>query len=139
MILVLVTGQVVAQGFQQLDVEILPQDEPALAPLPDNCLKVRAHKGGAARINSIISSVSPGGGTDAMAWARMAQQYYGHSSLSPIDSNLACQNSYVLVIGDGEWGNHSMLQRVLSRMLNNQKKNQNIYCSLWRGTSLQEV
>ena len=35
-----------------------------------NCLKVRVHKQGASRINQIISSVSPGGGTDAMMWAR---------------------------------------------------------------------
>jgi len=86
-----------------------------------NCLKVRVHKQGAARINTIISSVSPGGGTDAMAWARMAQQYYSHSSLSPIDLNLACQNSYVLVIGDGQWGNHNAAKGVVT-MLNNNRK-----------------
>ena len=83
-----------------------------------NCLKVRVHKGGAARINSIISSVNPGGGTDAMAWARMAQQYYGHSSLSPIDTNLSCQNSYVLVIGDGSWYNHSSAKSAVTNLKN---------------------
>lgn len=86
-----------------------------------NCLKVRAHKGGAARINTIISSVNPGGGTDAMSWARIAQQYYGHSSLSPIDANLSCQNSYVLVIGDGDWYNHSSAKTAVTN-LKNQKK-----------------
>lgn len=86
-----------------------------------NCLKVRAHKGGAARINTIISSVNPGGGTDAMSWARIAEQYYGHSSLSPIDANLSCQNSYVLVIGDGDWYNHSSAKTAVTN-LKNQKK-----------------
>ena len=86
-----------------------------------NCLKVRAHKGGAARINTIISSVNPGGGTDAMSWAGIAQQYYGHSSLSPIDANLSCQNSYVLVIGDGDWYNHSSAKTAVTN-LKNQKK-----------------
>ena len=86
-----------------------------------NCLKVRAHKGGAARINTIISSVNPGGGTDAMSWATIAQQYYGHSSLSPIDANLSCQNSYVLVIGDGDWYNHSSAKTAVTN-LKNQKK-----------------
>ena len=41
-----------------------------------NCLKVRIHKGGAARISQIINGVQPGGGTDAMAFMRIAQQYY---------------------------------------------------------------
>ena len=86
-----------------------------------NCLKVRAHKGGAARINTIISSVNPGGGTDAMSWATIAQQYYGHSSLSPIYANLSCQNSYVLVIGDGDWYNHSSAKTAVTN-LKNQKK-----------------
>ena len=72
-----------------------------------NCLTVRAHKQGASRINQTISSVSPGGGTDAYAWAKIAQDYYLHSKYSPIDKNLSCQNSYILVIGDGQWGNHS--------------------------------
>ena len=83
-----------------------------------NCLKVRAHKGGAARINTIISSVNPGGGTDAMAWAKMAQEYYTHSSLSPIDANLSCQNSYVLVIGDGSWYNHSRAKTAVTNLKN---------------------
>jgi len=83
-----------------------------------NCLKVRVHKAGAARINTIISSVSPGGGTDAMAWARIGQQYYNHSSLSPIDSNLSCQNSYLLVIGDGSWYNHSSARNVVTNLKN---------------------
>jgi type IV pilus assembly protein PilY1 len=71
------------------------------------CITVRAHKAGAARINSTVSSVSPGGGTNAADWAKQAKEYYLHSSLSPIDKNLTCQNSYVLVIGDGSWGGHS--------------------------------
>ena len=39
-------------------------------------------------------------------WAKQAKEYYLHSSLSPIDKNLNCQNSYVLVIGDGSWSGH---------------------------------
>ena len=81
------------------------------------CIKVRAHKGGAARINSIVSSVSPGGGTNARDWAIQAQQYYLHSSLSPIDKNLTCQNSYVLVIGDGYWGSHSSAKTIVKKLL----------------------
>jgi len=86
-----------------------------------NCLKVRAHKQGASRINQIISSVNPGGGTDAMAWARIGEQYYLHGSLSPIDKNLSCQNSYLLVIGDGSWYNHNRAKSVVQKLLNKHK------------------
>ena len=71
-----------------------------------NCLKVQVHKDGAARINQIISSISASGGTDADAFMKIAQQYYNHS-ISPIDSKSPCQKSYVIVIGDGDWYNHS--------------------------------
>ena len=86
-----------------------------------NCLTVRAHKQGASRINQTISSVSPGGGTDAYAWAKIAQDYYLHSKYSPIDKNLSCQNSYVLVIGDGQWCNHARAKNVVTSLLNNHK------------------
>ena len=66
-----------------------------------NCLKVKVDRNGAARINSYIKSVRPGGGTDANTWAKIAEQYYNHNSDSPIDKNSPCQGSYVIVIGDG--------------------------------------
>ena len=74
------------------------------------CLKVRVHKQGAARINQIIGSLNPGGGTNADDWARIAEDYYLSGRFSPIDKNLSCQNSYILVIGDGDWYNHSRAQ-----------------------------
>ena len=85
------------------------------------CIKVRAHKQGASRINQIISSVNPGGGTNADNWAKQAEEYYLHSTLSPIDKNLSCQNSYVLVIGDGAWYNHNGAARRVSKLLNQHK------------------
>ncbi len=71
-----------------------------------NCLKVQVHKDGAARINQIISSVAAVGGTDADAFMKIGQQYY-NSSISPIDTKSPCQKSYIIVIGDGDWYNHS--------------------------------
>ena len=41
-----------------------------------------------------------------------------HSTLSPIDKNLTCQNSYVLVIGDGDWAYHNQAARRVSKLLN---------------------
>ena len=68
-------------------------------------MKVRVHNNGAAQINKIISSVNARGGTDAYTFMKIAQDYYLHGSLSPIDKS-PCQKSYVLVIGDGDWYNH---------------------------------
>lgn len=87
----------------------------------NGCLKVRVHKQGASRINQIISSVQPGGGTYASDWAKMAQDYYLHSKYSPIDKNLTCQNSYVLVIGDGDWQYHSSAKTKTKQLLNKHK------------------
>ena len=38
------------------------------------CLKVRVHKQGASRINQIIGTLNPGGGTNADDWASIAQE-----------------------------------------------------------------
>ena len=50
----------------------------------------------------------------------MAKEYYSHNT-GPIDNNSPCQNSYVLVIGDGQWYNHSRAKSAVTSMLNNQK------------------
>ena len=81
-----------------------------------NCLKVRVHKDGAARINQIISSVSAVGGTDADAFMRIAQQYYNHGTYTPVDKNSPCQKSYVIVIGDGDWYNHNRAESKASSL-----------------------
>ena len=85
------------------------------------CLKVRVHKQGASRINQIIGSLNPGGGTNADDWARIAQEYYLSGQFSPIDKNLSCQNSYILVIGDGDWYNHSRAQSRVTTLLSKHK------------------
>ena len=71
-----------------------------------NCLMVRVHKDGAARINQTISGVNARGGTDAYAFMKIANDYYTHSTDSPVDTKSPCQKSYVIVIGDGDWYNH---------------------------------
>ena len=86
-----------------------------------NCLKVPIYKGGAKDIENMINGVNPGGGTDAMAFMNIAQQYYKHGSLSPVDKNSPCQNSYVLVIGDGDWYNHGAAVRAARSLRQNQK------------------
>ena len=86
-----------------------------------NCIKVRAHKDGAAQINKIISSVSASGGTDARTFMKQAKEYYNHGSLSPIDSKSPCQKSYVIVIGDGDWYGHSQAETMAKNLFKNKK------------------
>ncbi|MDA9723891.1 PilC/PilY family type IV pilus protein [Candidatus Pelagibacter sp.] len=86
-----------------------------------NCLKIKVDRNGASRINSYIKSVRPGGGTDALTWAKIAEQYYNHSSDSPIDKNSPCQGSYVIVIGDGDMGNTSSAETKVKNLLNQKK------------------
>ena len=84
-----------------------------------NCLKVPVYKGGAAQIAKMIKTVNPGGGTDAMAFMRIASQYYLNSTYTPIDKNSKCQKSYILVIGDGDWYNQNSAVSTARNLYNN--------------------
>ena len=56
----------------------------------------------------MIHTVNPGGGTDPATFMKIASQYYLNGTYSPIDKSSPCQNSYILVIGDGDWwSNHT--------------------------------
>ena len=69
-----------------------------------NCLKVRAHKGGAAKINTVAPTISANGAsTFSKSFADLGEDYFLHGSLSPVDTNLTCQNSHIIVIGDGDF------------------------------------
>ncbi len=69
-----------------------------------NCLKVQVHRQGSTQIDDIISDINPDGwSTVAASFSQMATDYYNHSTLSPIDDELDCQDSYVIIIGDGDF------------------------------------
>ncbi len=72
----------------------------------DNCLKVRVNKEGAPRVAKEVVKVTPGGGTDAKVFTDIALQYFKHAD-SPRDPSYSCQVNYIIVIGDGVWGNHA--------------------------------
>ena len=86
-----------------------------------NCLKVKVDRNGASRINTYIKNVRPGGGTDALTWAKIAEQYYQHPTDSPIDKNSPCQGSYVIVIGDGDMNNTSSAETKVRNLLSKKK------------------
>ena len=75
-------------------------------PCNDNaCLKVRIDKNGAARTATEVVKVTPGGGTDAKQFTKIALDYFKHKD-SPRDPNASCQVNYIIVVGDGVWSNH---------------------------------
>ena len=84
----------------------------------NNCLKVKIDKFGAARTAKVITSVNPGGGTDAKIFTKIALDYFSHNTDSPRDANLKCQVNYIIVIGDGDWGNHSAALKNIKTLKN---------------------
>ena len=88
----------------------------------NNCLKVRVDTNGASEINKLMKDgVSPRGGTDALIWGKMADDYYRHPTDSPIDINSPCESSYVVVIGDGDMSNVSETETIVKNLLNQKK------------------
>jgi len=67
------------------------------------CIEVQVNRDGAAKINTRVSSAQPMYGTNANFFATLAEEYYNHPTLSPIDPNSDCQGNYIIVIGDGEF------------------------------------
>ena len=87
-----------------------------------NCFKVRVDTNGASEINKLMKDgIIPRGGTDALIWGKMADEYYRHSTDSPIDTNSPCQSSYVVVIGDGAMSNVSKTKTIVENLLNQKK------------------
>ena len=73
-------------------------------PIPDldkNSLKVQVHRQGAARINTVAPTINANGGsTVSKSFADLAKDYYLGAE-SPVDPDLDCQNTHIVVIGDG--------------------------------------
>ena len=86
-----------------------------------NCIKVRVDRNGASKTFTEVSRVRPGGGTDANIWATQADEYFRHSSESPIDKASPCQGSYVIVIGDGSMSNIATAKTKVTNLLNQKK------------------
>ncbi len=86
-----------------------------------NCIKVKVDRNGAAKTFTEVKRVRPGGGTDALIWATQADEYFRHSSDSPIDAASPCQGSYVIVIGDGSMSNIASAKTKVKNLLNQKK------------------
>ena len=87
-------------------------------PCPQmNCLKVRVHREGADKISTVAPTITANGAsTFSKSFADLAEDYYLSTllddngvAISPIDSNLDCQDSYIVVIGDGAFSDANNL------------------------------
>jgi len=67
------------------------------------CIEVKADRNGAGKINTRVRQAQPMLGTNANFFATLAEDYYNHPTLSPIDPNSDCQGNPIIVIGDGEF------------------------------------
>ena len=58
--------------------------------------------------------------THAHAFSRIADAYFNHGTDSPKDNSIPCQVNYVIVIGDGGWGQgHTEAKNTMRRLANN--------------------
>jgi len=85
------------------------------------CIEVQVNRDGAAKINTRVRSAQPMYGTNANFFATLAEDYYNHPTLSPIDPNSDCQGNYIIVIGDGDFTSGSSLGfRKIEQLANRQ-------------------
>ena len=73
----------------------------------DSCLNVAISPQGYTQIPRFLNPQGLAWGTDANAFAQMAQRYFTDPNTNVIDENSDCQLNYVIVIGDGAWKNHN--------------------------------
>mgnify|MGYP001301763491 CR=1 FL=1 len=95
-------------GWNSTKDEAIPCDRQA-------CLKVKIDKFGAAKTAKFVPTVSPGGGTDAKQFTKIALDYFKHKD-SPIDKSLTCQVNYIIVVGDGDWSNHTAAMKDITAL-----------------------
>ena len=96
-------------------------------PCPQmNCLKVRVHRDGAAKISAVAPTIiANGASTYSKSFADLAKDYYlsdlfddNGVAISPIDPNLDCQDSYIVVIGDGAFSDGNNLTEPINIITN---------------------
>ncbi|MDC1003085.1 PilC/PilY family type IV pilus protein [Candidatus Pelagibacter sp.] len=94
------TGAVIYSGWDDKGTLENADDDEATPCAWNNCLKVRVNRDGAEQIIKKLPAVTTGGGTSPSSFARLAKEYLLHNT-SPIDDDLDCQNTHIVVIGDG--------------------------------------
>ena len=70
----------------------------------NSCLKIGISQEGYGRIVEELNDTVLAWGTDAYAFAQLADEYYRDETVKILSEEAKdCQNSYVIVISDGEW------------------------------------
>jgi type IV pilus assembly protein PilY1 len=73
----------------------------------NSCLKIGISNQGYSKIPEALATTSLAWGTDALAFAELASDYYTDPAVDVIDPHAPCQLNYVIVISDGEWKHHN--------------------------------
>jgi len=73
----------------------------------NSCLKIGISNQGYSKIPEALATTSLAWGTDALAFAELASDYYTDPAVDVIDPQAPCQLNYVIVISDGEWKHHN--------------------------------
>jgi len=73
----------------------------------NSCLKIGISNQGYSKIPEALATTSLAWGTDALAFAELASDYYTEPGVDVIDPEAPCQLNYVIVISDGEWVHHN--------------------------------
>ena len=83
----------------------------------DYKIRVNVSDTGAQEILADIDNITTGGGTCLGKAMQHAEKYLGGSN-SPIDPNVSCENTYIIVISDGVWQKNPNPDTVATRLLN---------------------
>tara|TARA_B100001123_G_scaffold198301_1_gene225575 strand:- start:204 stop:4787 length:4584 start_codon:yes stop_codon:yes gene_type:complete len=73
----------------------------------NSCLKIGVSNQGYSKIPEALATTNLAWGTDALAFAELALDYYSDAATNVIDPEAPCQLNYVIVISDGEWKHQS--------------------------------
>jgi type IV pilus assembly protein PilY1 len=80
-------------------------------------VRVNVSDTGAQEILADIDNITTGGGTCLGKAMQHAENYFKGSN-SPIDPNVSCENTYIIVISDGVWVQNPNPDTVAARLLN---------------------
>ncbi len=83
----------------------------------NSCLKIGISQEGYGKIVEELSDTVLGWGTDAYAFAQLADEYYRDETVKILSEEAKdCQTSYVIVISDGAWVHEGLAEPVIAKL-----------------------
>ena len=83
----------------------------------NSCLKIGISQEAYGRIVDELNNTVLGWGTDAYAFATLADEYYRDETVNILSEEAKdCQNSYVIVVSDGAWMHSDIAEAVIKKL-----------------------